>query len=466
MTPQAQLAMIALIPIVFYLFTRYPPYKAVVISFILAWLFLPQKASFTFPGLPDYNRTSATSYAILLGVFLYDVGRFRSFKFGWLDIPMLIWCLICPFASSISSGLGVYAGLSDILSTTLLWGVPYFLGRIYLNNLARLHFLAFSIFIGGLVYLPLCLYEIRMSPQLHRMVYGYFPHASFGQTARYGGFRPQVFMQHGLQVGFWIMAASLVGIWLWQAGVIKQLLGISMSWLVSVLFITFVLVKSTGAWLLMAMGMAILFAAKWLRSSFPFFLIIMMIFSYLYGGVTGEFTGEKKDAVLEFMAELTTEERADSLGARFHQDEVLGNMARQKIVFGWGGWGWDVYEETGQELRGSGFGDSLWIQAFSQYGVVGLLSLYIAMLLPVLSFCLLSYPAKTWFHPKVAPASALAVVIILYMFDNLLNSMENPVYMLICGAISGLVINQRKPYPKKVTGNRAAVDRQSLAHNR
>jgi len=94
MTPQAQLAMIALIPIVFYLFTRYPPYKAVVISFILAWLFLPQKASFTFPGLPDYNRTSATSYAILLGVFLYDVGRFRSFKFGWLDIPMLIWCLI------------------------------------------------------------------------------------------------------------------------------------------------------------------------------------------------------------------------------------------------------------------------------------------------------------------------------------------------------------------------------------
>lgn len=437
MTPQAQLAMIAVIPITLYLFTRYPAYKAVVFAFIAAWLFLPQKASFTFLGLPDYNRTSATSYAILLGVVLFDVGQFRSFKLSWLDLPMLIWCL-CPFASSVSSGLGAYDGVSATLGQTLAWGVPYFLGRIYLTNLARLRFFAITIFISGLVYVPLCLYEIRMSPQLHSMVYGYFPH-SFTQTVRYGGYRPQVFMQHGLQVGFWMMAASLVGIWLWQAGVIKRLWGVPMSWLVSVLCITFVLVKSTGAWLLMAVGVAILFSVKWFRTALPFFLIIVIVFSYLYGGVTGEFTDEKKDVILEFLADLTSEERAGSLGARFNQEEVVGDMARQKIIFGWGEWGWDVYEETGEHLRGF---DSFWIITFISKGVVGLFSAYIAMLLPVLSFCLLRYPAKTWFHPKIAPVAALAAVIVLYMVDNLLNSMRNPVYMVACGAIAGLVINQ------------------------
>lgn len=55
--------------------------------------------------------------------------------------------------------------------------------------------------IAGLIYTVPMLYEIRMSPQLHTIFYGYFPH-SFGQQARGGGFRPVVFMGHGLLVGF------------------------------------------------------------------------------------------------------------------------------------------------------------------------------------------------------------------------------------------------------------------------
>jgi len=204
MTPQAQLAMLAWIPILLYLFVRFPVQKAVVIGFIGAWLFLPQKAGFSFPGFPDYSRISAASYGILLATCIFDVGRFQRFKLGWFDLPMLIWCL-CPIASSVSNDLGLYDGLSSALSQTVQWGFPYFLGRIYFNNLKGLRLLAVGIFLGGIVYVPLCLYEIRMSPQLHSMVYGYFPH-SFAQTARYGGFRPQVFMQHGLAVGLWMMA--------------------------------------------------------------------------------------------------------------------------------------------------------------------------------------------------------------------------------------------------------------------
>ena len=57
--------------------------------------------------------------------------------------------------------------------------------------------------LGGLIYVPLCLFEVRMSPQLHNMVYGFAQH-SFGQTVRGGGWRPMVFMQHGLAVGLFM----------------------------------------------------------------------------------------------------------------------------------------------------------------------------------------------------------------------------------------------------------------------
>lgn len=461
MTPQAQLTMLVWIPILFYIFIRFPAQKAVVISFIVAWLFLPQKSSFSFPGLPDYTRLSATSYGILLATFIFDVGRFRSFKFAWIDIPMLILC-VCPFASSISNGLGIYDGISSVLTQTLMWGIPYFLGRIYLNTLPGLRFLAIGVFVGGLVYVPLCLYEIRMSPQLHRMVYGYFPH-SFGQTVRYGGFRPQVFMQHGLQVGAWMMVASLVGIWLWKAGVLTKLWGIPMSLLVSVLFITFVLCKSTGAYFLMVWGLVSLFSARWFRSSFIVLLSITMMFLYLYLGATGTFTGKQADQMVSWAAEITNEERASSLQTRLDAEQILGDKARQQMIFGWGGWGrHGAYNpENGRLILTS---DSLWMQVFGTKGVVGLFSLYMAMLLPVASFCLLCYPAKTWFNPKVASASALAVVLVLYMYDNLFNSMENPVYMLTCGAIAGLVLKELEPKP--VRRDSAVFARRSLSQQR
>ena len=453
MTPQAQLAMLAWIPVLLYLFVRFPVKKAVVIGFIGAWLFLPQKAGFSFPGFPDYSRISAASYGILLATCIFDVGRFHSFKLSWLDLPMLIWCL-CPMASSVSNDLGLYDGFSSTLSQTVQWGFPYFLGRIYFNNLKGLRLLAIGIFIGGVVYVPLCLYEVRMSPQLHNMVYGYFPH-SFLQTIRYGGFRPQVFMQHGLAVGVWMMAATLVGIWLWQAGVIKQVRGISIGWILSVLFITFILCKSTGAWFLCGVGLVILFAARWLRTALPLLLLIGGIYFYQYYVATEQFTQQQQAQILSFMTEVTTEERAQSLENRFNNEQLLGEKARQRIIFGWGGWGRNRvygYDWQGEPID-LAIPDSFWIITFGTKGLVGIFSITTALLLPVVILCW-RYPAQSWFNPKVAPAIAIAVSVTLYMTDNLVNSMFNPVFPLVSGGIAGLVLQgsdmkvQRRSLPR------------------
>jgi hypothetical protein len=100
MTPFVSLVMFGWIPVVLYLFSRFPAQRAIVVSFVTGFLFLPQL--FQFPiaqGIPAYDKVSATSYCVLLATLLFDAGRFSSFKPGWLDLPMLIWCL-CPIATT------------------------------------------------------------------------------------------------------------------------------------------------------------------------------------------------------------------------------------------------------------------------------------------------------------------------------------------------------------------------------
>lgn len=433
--------MIVWLPVVFYLFTRFKTQEAVIISFIIAWLFLPHKASFSFAGFPDYERMSATVYSILLLTIIYDFQRIKRFSLSWIDIPMIVWC-ICPLFSSISNGLGLYDGISESLAQTVAYGGPYFIGRICVNTLDGIRKLAIGIFIGGLAYVPLCLYEIRFSPQLHRIVYGYHVH-SFAQTVRYGGFRPTVFMEHGLAVGMWMMAATLIGIWLWKTGVIKQLYGIPMRWLVAALLVTFILTKSTSAYGLLLAGVVVLLMAWQFRTSIALLLIVFFITFYLQQSISVN-AHLTEQVITTLNSYNVPEERIQSLEFRFDNEELLADRARERKIFGWGGWGRNrVYDYNSRgELVDISTTDSLWIIAFGINGLVGLVSLYGSVLVPVLSFIWL-YPAEDWCKYKVAPAAVIAVVITLYMLDCLLNDLPNPIFTLATGGISSLVVKNK-----------------------
>jgi hypothetical protein len=406
---------------------------------------------------------SATCYGVLLATLMFDAGRITSFKPRWLDLPMLIWCF-CPFASSMANGLGAYDGFSASLDQTVTWGVPYFLGRIYLNNLVGVRQLAVGVFVGGLSYVPLCLIESRLSPQLHRWVYGYHASAGFDQSYRLGGYRPTVFMNHGLAVGAWMMAATLAGIWLWKTGTIKQLWDIPMNWLVITLLITFVLCRSTGAYVLLVIGLVLIFLSNWLRTALPVLLVLLSMCIYLYINSMTEtyFT----DQLVSVMSKVFPEERVQSAEFRFNNEEILADKARQRIVFGWGGYGRNrVYARDWKgDLVDITVTDSLWIIAFGVNGIVGLSSITASMLLPVASLFVLRYPAATWSHRKIAPAAVLALVLALYMLDCILNAMTNPIFALTSGGISGLVLSDTAT--NQVTGKRSPISRRSLAQQR
>ncbi|MEG4108496.1 O-antigen ligase domain-containing protein [Microcoleus sp. S13_C5] len=447
-------AMFGFIPLVFYLFVRFPPLRAVIISFVVGWLFLPQ-ASYPIPSLPPYTKISAACYGILLATIVYDTARLTSFKPGWLDVPIVIYCL-CPIVSQVTNG---GSPISPTVNQIVTWGLPYFLGRLYVGSLDGLRQLAIGIFAGGLAYIPFTLIEGVKGPILHQMIYGVNAFEDWSQARRLGGWRPVVFMQHGLMVGMWMMTAALIAVWLWQTGVLKKFMGRNIKTLAIILTIAFFLCRSTGAYSLFGMALLVLFSAKLFRTSLPLLFIIGYIVFYLYIAASGQFSS--KD-VIDFITPIFGAERADSLKFRFDNEEILGEKARQRFLFGWGDSGGNrVYNGYGKDISVT---DSLWIIAFGVNGAVGLVSLFSSLLLPVIVFCVFKYPARTWSNPKVAPAAALGVALTMYVFDCVLNAMTNPIFAMIAGGISGLVL--KAPESLKAKKSISPPRRQSLVHQK
>ncbi|MDX2232530.1 MAG: O-antigen ligase domain-containing protein [Leptolyngbyaceae cyanobacterium bins.349] len=418
---------------------RYPGQRAVILTFITAVLFLPV-ASIKFPLIPAFGKTTAASYGVLIGTAVYDSTRFGSFRFSWIDIPMLLWAGVAPFMSSMTNDLGIQDAISQTMFQMMAWAGPYFVGRLYLGNLEGLKKLAIAIFAWGLIYVPFCLYENRTFSSLHVLVYGMDTGRDFAQSIRYGGYRPQVFTEHGLMLGIWLMTSCIMGLALWRTGGLKRMWNKPMGLLMAILLFTFVAARSTGAYSLFLMGVVILFVAWRFRNTLILWVIIFGICYYLYLGASGTFPNKP---LVSTLSQVFNADRVASLAFRFDNEEILGKKARERMLFGWGGFGRNrVFDERGKDISVT---DSLWIIAFGVNGVFGLVTMTAAILVPSIAF-LLRYPARLWKNPNIAPAAALTVCIILYMLDCVLNAMVNPIFMLAGGGLAGVAIQ-----PKRVT---------------
>jgi hypothetical protein len=433
--PTVPLVMLLWFPFVLYLFMSLPGQRAIVLSFVVAWLFLPE-ASLILPGIPNYTKMSATCYGIFLATFIFNAQKLQFFRFSWVDIPIILYC-ISPFFSSLTNGLGPYDAITSTVDQTVTWGFPYFLGRIYLNTLNGMRLLALAVFVGGLAYIPLCLFEVRFSPQLHAIIYGSHAFPDFGQAMRFDGFRPTVLMRHGLAVGGWMMAATLTGIGLWKTKVLTKIRGIPMKFLVPVMLVGFTLLKSTGAYMLLVIGLVVLGAAWYFRTAVIALALIISMSVYLYQNALTE--SYVTDQIVTSLESFMPEERMASLEFRFNNEELLADKARQRLIFGWGGWGRNrIVDEQGNDVAVT---DSLWIIVFGINGLFGLTAIFGAFFLPVFAF-IRRYPAKLWSHPQVAPAAIMATILLLYMLDCILNAMTNPVFSVMCGGIAGVAVNQ------------------------
>ena len=428
MSPFADIAMACWTPLTLCLFALLPARRAVLASVIAGWMFLPV-ASYPVEGLPDFSKIPAIFLSLLLAILIFDSSRLFSFRLRRIDLPMLIWCAV-PMASSLSNDLGLYDGFSSVLDRTIKWGLPYVIGRMYFNDLRGLRELAIGIVIGAIVYIPLCVWEMRMSPQLHYSFYGFYQH-SFAQTRRFGGWRPMVFMDHGLMVGTWMASGSMIGLWLWASRSIKSIARVPMPWVMPVLLIATVLVKSTGAVILLASGLGALFTAKRFRTAAAAICLMLVPPAYIAARMADLWTGSDLVAAIGGMFD---DERSQSLQTRLSNEDILKAQALRRPLLGWGGWGRN--RVTDAEGRDVSITDGLWVIALGNNGLVGLVSLFAMLLLPA-GLLLNQRTVRHWDSARFAPVFALAMVVLVYAIDCLHNAMVNPVYTLAMGGLAG-----------------------------
>jgi len=414
--------------------------KGVMAAVIVGWLLLPPTVGINLPGLPPFGKDAAVAYAVLLGMLMVEGKAISSFRPRLLDVPMFIW-IVVPFFSSVTNGLGVSDGLSEIYLRVMSWGIPYFAGRVLIRTPGDVRTAAIWVVLSGLIAMPLALWEIRMSPHLHETVYG-FPVAKFHMAVRLGGYRPMLFMRHGLEVGLWMATASAAGLWLLLAGRgTVKLMGHRINGFAIVLFGTTVLCRSLGALILLFGTTA---AALFVRSTglrIVFVALLLTPSVYLSVRLTNIVRAEQLSSIIA----LYNPDRAFSFEARLGQEEFITDHALKKPIFGWGGF--NRYRPT-NEFGETTPVDSMTMITLGKNGVVGLITLLAMNLIPPLMI-ILRLPGRELARPFWAPTIAILLGVTIYSMDALFNAFATPVHILGLGVLA-TVATQVRPWRLKL----------------
>jgi hypothetical protein len=420
------IALVAFVPITILCFLSLSPRRAMLASLLGGWLFLPWFDPIG-RSFPLFHAKAVFVPAVVLSVaLLLDLGAFRRLRPILLDLPVVAYCAIFA-ASSLHNDLGAYDAASAAFESGMTWAAPYLLGRAYFGSARSLRQLATGVVAGAMAYVPVCIWEIRMSPQLHRIVYGYQQHA-FAQHVRFGGFRPMGFLYHGLMVALFMAVGALCAYWLWRTRAVRSLLGVPAGWTVLVLGATTLLCKSVGPIVLLLVAVAVLEGSRVLRSSA---LVLALTFAPVtYCGA--RLLGWSGRSVVEFVERHVDVERAASVADRLRSEDLLMARALERPWTGWGRWGQSrVRDEWGSEIAET---DGLWIIALGVMGFPGLVTLGLIFAVPALAL-LWRRPARLWAAPAVSSSAVLATVVLVSAVDSLPNAMTMPILSVAAGAV-------------------------------
>jgi hypothetical protein len=436
MTQFAMIVLVAWLPIVLLLGISQRGAKAIVAAFVIAYLALPH-LTIRLPGVPDYDKITATIYAsVILALFL-DRGEIARFRLRFYDLPMILWCVL-PFISASENGDDFNECISYSVSHLIKFALPYFIGRIYLNSPQSLTLYAKAFVVGAIFYTPLLLFEHRMGPWFHSRIYG----ISKATMLRDGGYRPTVFTDNPLECGMFISFAALSAYWLMRTGAVKRILTLPIGFVVLVLVGMEIIEKTTGATLLMCFGIGVLAVSRMMKAKLPMLVILVLPLLYITTRATHTWSGRE----LVQLSATVSPARAASLETRLINEDQLVMRAEEKNPWGWGRFAgrWRVRDRRGYDVS---LTDGLWVITYGTLGSAGLITLIAILLLPPL----LAYRRlgiKEWLSPEYAGTVAFACALSLWLIDNLFNAMYNPLYLLAAGGLAGLP----KPTPEPIPG--------------
>ncbi len=401
---------------------------------MVSLMFLPSQVAFDPPLLPALNKHRLTFLMIAVCLRLFHANEVLKSAPGH-NMPRYVWIVlgiggigtvlvnpeILIFGSGLFGtnivvlpGLRPYDALALFIALGLDIYLPFSVGqRLYKTSqdLRDLFGVMVKCFV---VYIPLMLLEIRISPQLHNMLYGFHP-GMFGSAIRGNGYRAIVFMDNGLGVAMFVFACLSAGIGL---GVSKARMGL--------LWFTMIAAKSFAP---VAYAFAVTVVAPLKKPAISRFVIIGSIFvTVAFPALRAENLFPAKELV-EFFAKIN-EARAASLGFRFDNEDILLDRANLKPWFGWGGYNRGmVFDEWGTNIT---ITDGYWIILMGNYGRWGWACFFFLMIVPLVRYL---KNRRRFPERDKRVMSALGLMTAIFMVDLLPNARFDNISVLCAGAL-------------------------------
>jgi len=428
--------------VVLILFRRVEKQKALVASLLAGYLLLPEQLMLDLPLLPSLDKHTIPAFAVFSVLLVKSRVPDKAVLSGWipknwLARGFLLALVVGPYFTTQTNvdplligprmmlpGLTIYDAASLALSTVALL-LPFLLARKFLAHPEHQRIVLSAFVVAASLYSFLAFYEVRMSPQLNNIIYGFFPH-SFLQHIRNGGFRPLVFLNHGLWLSIFLSLSVLAAASMFRLSTTGAARGkylLACLWIMLTLFMS----KSLGALMIASCLLPVVFLGRRLQlMAASIVAMVVIIYPILRGaGVV------PLDAIMEW-ANSVSPERAWSLGYRIQNEEILLEKAQERPVFGWGIWGRSqIYNDVGKQISTP---DGYWIIVLGFGGWVK----YIA------EFGLLCLPIFIMFLRRKAydigtETTLLTLLLTANLFDLLPNATITPLTWILAGALWGRV---------------------------
>ncbi len=441
-------------PLVIYaMFRKMPIERALIWSILGGYMLLPEGTFINLPMIPALSKVTLpnlTAFFVLVILMERRIALWPGTVLGKVLIALFVLSPIItvmtnrepiPFATIDIGAISMYLpGMTEhpglpglrpydaisVVGNQLFMMLPLFMARHVLATPAALRELLGALVLAALVYsVPMWL-EVRFSPQLHTIVYGFFQH-DFSQALRGGGFRPFVFMPHGLWVAFFALMGLMAAVALARRATPEER---PRRVLIAVyLGVLLVACKTLGVTLMAValVPLALLSTRMQVRAGAAMGAVAMLYPILRGAGVVPVWS-------LHALVESVAPERAQSFAFRLVNEDRLLERASEKLWFGWGSWGRNlIYDHwTG---RIETISDGYWIIVIGSFGWLGYIATFGLLTLPLLAMWWQSRRlADAELSPWIGP---LALILGANMLDLIPNATLVPMTWLIVGALIG-----------------------------
>jgi len=412
--------------------------QALIWTILGGYLLLPPVAAFNFPVIPDLDKNTIPSLAALACVLWLLREKISFLPKNPMGRLLIVVYVAMPFATVLTNrdpllfqeariqGMRLYDSFAAVAYQAIAL-IPFFLARRYLANPEGMRAVIGALVAAGLAYSGPMLVEAAMSPQMNVWVYGFFQH-DFFQTIRYGGYRPVVFLPHGLWVAFFTFMAMASGFALLRHNPAETRPKALVIWLY--LLFMLAICRSAGPFVYALAVLPLMLLAP---PRLQLLVAAMLAAAVLAYPILRGAHLVPVDYILAY-ADSLSPERAYSLRFRIENEELLLARAQERPLFGWGGYGRAFTHDpvNGQALN---IADGAWVILMGNYGWVGYLTEFGLTALPLflLGFAALRLPAA-----DLSPwTAAVALLLGANMVDLLPNATHIPFTWLMAGALLG-----------------------------